>query len=244
MASHAFWTGGERRAFGRSRAPWAAPVPQAWFTACRFLTALRTRSYGHTVHSSASRSTPLGVGTQWRDRPAATDRRRRPTYVQTLCHARANTNRTAALAPMEVGLHEPTVDPASAAMAERKAIRGHDIAGGKTMKAVIQRRYGGPEILELRDVERPQIGDDEVLVRVHAASIHVGDWILMTGSPFVMRLATGLRKPKNPIPGRTSRAPSRRSARRQGAAARRRGVRVVRRRLRRVRVGEPRTSSR
>src|SRR5439155_26649827 len=43
--------------------------------------------------------------------------------------------------------------------------------------------------------------DGEVLVRVRAASIHVGDWIVMTGSPFVMRLATGLRKPKNRVPG-------------------------------------------
>ena len=69
------------------------------------------------------------------------------------------------------------------------------------MKAVIQRRYGGPETLELEDVEQPSIGPDEVLVRVHAASVHVGDWILMTGSPFVMRLATGLRRPKNQVPG-------------------------------------------
>lgn len=69
------------------------------------------------------------------------------------------------------------------------------------MKAVTQSRYGGPETLELQDVERPQVGDGEVLVRVHAASIHVGDWILMTGKPYLMRMATGLRKPKNPIPG-------------------------------------------
>lgn len=69
------------------------------------------------------------------------------------------------------------------------------------MKAVTQSKYGGPEILELQDVERPQVGVGEVLVRVHAASIHVGDWILMTGKPYVMRMATGLRKPKNPIPG-------------------------------------------
>ena len=69
------------------------------------------------------------------------------------------------------------------------------------MKAVIQRGYGGPEILELQDVQQPSIGPDEVLVRVHAASIHVGDWILMTGKPYVMRMATGLRKPKHPIPG-------------------------------------------
>ncbi len=69
------------------------------------------------------------------------------------------------------------------------------------MKAVIQSRYGGPEILELQDVERPPAGDGEVLVRVHAASIHVGDHLIMTGRPFLMRMATGLRRPKQPIPG-------------------------------------------
>ena len=69
------------------------------------------------------------------------------------------------------------------------------------MKAIVQDKYGSAEVLETRDVEKPQIGGNEVLVRVHAASIHVGDWILMTGSPMVMRMATGLRKPKNPVPG-------------------------------------------
>jgi NADPH:quinone reductase-like Zn-dependent oxidoreductase len=69
------------------------------------------------------------------------------------------------------------------------------------MKAMVQEKYGSAGVLEARDVEKPRIGDDEVLVRVHAASVHVGDWILMTGSPFVMRFATGLRKPKNPVPG-------------------------------------------
>ena len=81
------------------------------------------------------------------------------------------------------------------------------------MKAIVQDRYGSAEVLEAREIDKPEIGDDEVLVRVHAASVHVGDWILMTGSPFVMRLATGLRKPKNPVPGRTSPARSRPSAR-------------------------------
>jgi NADPH:quinone reductase-like Zn-dependent oxidoreductase len=69
------------------------------------------------------------------------------------------------------------------------------------MKAIVQDRYGSAEVLEARDIDKPEIGDNEVLVRVHAASIHVGDWILMTGSPFIMRLATGLRKPTNPVPG-------------------------------------------
>ena len=61
------------------------------------------------------------------------------------------------------------------------------------MQAIVQDRYGSAEVLEAQEIDKPEIGDDEVLVRVHAASIHVGDWILMTGSPFVMRMATGLR---------------------------------------------------
>jgi NADPH:quinone reductase-like Zn-dependent oxidoreductase len=69
------------------------------------------------------------------------------------------------------------------------------------MQAIVQDKYGSAEILEARDIDRPEIGDDEVLVRVHAASIHVGDWVLMTGVPYVMRLGTGLSKPKNRVPG-------------------------------------------
>jgi NADPH:quinone reductase-like Zn-dependent oxidoreductase len=69
------------------------------------------------------------------------------------------------------------------------------------MKAIVQDRYGSAEVLVARDLAMPTVADDEVLVRVHAASVHVGDWVLMTGSPFVMRMATGLRKPKNPVPG-------------------------------------------
>ena len=69
------------------------------------------------------------------------------------------------------------------------------------MKAIVQRSYGGPDTLEFREIDRPTIGPNDVLVRVHAASVHIGDWVLMTGSPFVMRFATGLRKPKNAVPG-------------------------------------------
>jgi NADPH:quinone reductase-like Zn-dependent oxidoreductase len=69
------------------------------------------------------------------------------------------------------------------------------------MQAIVQDRYGSAEVLASRDVDKPEIADDAVLVRVHAASIHIGDWILMTGSPFVMRLATGLTRPRNSIPG-------------------------------------------
>ena len=69
------------------------------------------------------------------------------------------------------------------------------------MKAIVQDRYGSAEVLDTRDIERPQVADDGILVRVHAASIHVGDWVLMTGSPFIMRMATGLRRPKHRVPG-------------------------------------------
>ena len=68
------------------------------------------------------------------------------------------------------------------------------------MKAIVQDHYGSEKALKLEDVDKPEVGED-VLVRVHAASIHVGDWVLMGGKPFVMRMATGLRRPKCRIPG-------------------------------------------
>jgi NADPH:quinone reductase-like Zn-dependent oxidoreductase len=70
------------------------------------------------------------------------------------------------------------------------------------MRAIVQRCYGSPEVLESADVDRPAVGDDDVLVRVRAASVHPGDYFLMTGEPYVVRLAFGLRRPRHPIPGR------------------------------------------
>lgn len=55
------------------------------------------------------------------------------------------------------------------------------------MKAIVQDRYGSPDVLELRDIDRPEIGDDEVLVRVHAAAVDPGVWHLMTGLPYLVR---------------------------------------------------------
>jgi NADPH:quinone reductase-like Zn-dependent oxidoreductase len=69
------------------------------------------------------------------------------------------------------------------------------------MRAIVQDRYGSTAVLEAQDIDKPEIAGDDVLVRVHAASIHVGDWIVMTGDPYVMRLATGLRRPKHRVPG-------------------------------------------
>lgn len=69
------------------------------------------------------------------------------------------------------------------------------------MKAIAQDEYGSPGVLKLTEVDRPDLTDDGVLIRVHAASLHAGDYFLMTGLPYVMRLGTGLRKPRKGIPG-------------------------------------------
>src|SRR5438067_10165109 len=70
------------------------------------------------------------------------------------------------------------------------------------MKAIVQERYGSPDDLELREVEKPVVGDDDVLVRVRAASIHPDVWHVVNGQPYVLRLmGAGFFRPKNPIPG-------------------------------------------
>jgi NADPH:quinone reductase-like Zn-dependent oxidoreductase len=68
------------------------------------------------------------------------------------------------------------------------------------MKAIVYQKYGPPDVLELREVEKPVAGGNEVLVKVHAASINSWDWDLLRGKPFVFRL-WGLLKPKYQIPG-------------------------------------------
>ena len=55
------------------------------------------------------------------------------------------------------------------------------------MKAIVQDKYGPPDVLELRDIDRPEIGDEEVLVRVHAAGLDRGVWHVMTGLPYPIR---------------------------------------------------------
>jgi NADPH:quinone reductase-like Zn-dependent oxidoreductase len=69
------------------------------------------------------------------------------------------------------------------------------------MKAVVYDEYGPPDVLQLRDVERPVPKDDEVLIRVHASSINDWDWGLLHGTPFINRLPFGIRKPQFPILG-------------------------------------------
>src|SRR5215211_6454578 len=72
------------------------------------------------------------------------------------------------------------------------------------MKAIVQDRYGGPDVLEFSDIDQPIPNDNEVLVQVQAAGLHRGDWHVMTGLPYLIRLVVpdlGLRKPKVPVRG-------------------------------------------
>jgi NADPH:quinone reductase-like Zn-dependent oxidoreductase len=70
------------------------------------------------------------------------------------------------------------------------------------MKAIVQDTYGAPEVLELRDIDTPAVGDDEVLVRVRAAAVNPADWAIMGGLPYIARpVYGGLRKPKNRVRG-------------------------------------------
>ncbi|MEG3631429.1 NAD(P)-dependent alcohol dehydrogenase [Streptomyces poriticola] len=71
------------------------------------------------------------------------------------------------------------------------------------MKAIVQDRYGTADVLEFRDIGKPVAdGDEDVLVRVHAAGVDAGAWHLMTGLPYPVRLmGFGLRRPKHPVRG-------------------------------------------
>ena len=69
------------------------------------------------------------------------------------------------------------------------------------IKAIIQHRYGSPDVLELKDVDRPVADEREVLVRVRAAAVNIGNWHLLRGIPYAMRPAVGLFNPKHEIPG-------------------------------------------
>lgn len=75
-------------------------------------------------------------------------------------------------------------------------------ASGATMKAVVYRCYGGPEVLKYADIPMPVPAEDEVLVKVHAAGVNPLDWHYMRGSPFVMRLMTGIGAPSDISMGR------------------------------------------
>jgi NADPH:quinone reductase-like Zn-dependent oxidoreductase len=69
------------------------------------------------------------------------------------------------------------------------------------MKAMVYHNYGSPDNLELQEIEMPVVKDDQVLVKVHAASVNWLDWHFLTGTPFLARIMAGLLKPKNKVLG-------------------------------------------
>jgi len=70
------------------------------------------------------------------------------------------------------------------------------------MKAIVQDKYGAPQdVLTLQEIEKPTIGEEDVLVQVRAAGVHIGDWLVGSGLPYMIRMGYGLTKPKNRVPG-------------------------------------------
>lgn len=72
------------------------------------------------------------------------------------------------------------------------------VAPTHPMKAIVYCDFGPPDVLKLAEIEKPVPNDDQVLVKVHAASVNPYDWHFMRGIPFVMRMSAGLRKPQDP----------------------------------------------
>jgi NADPH:quinone reductase-like Zn-dependent oxidoreductase len=74
--------------------------------------------------------------------------------------------------------------------------------GAPTMRAIIQQSYGAPErVLRLDQIDRPAVGNGDVLIRVRATSVNTPDWITVAGVPYVLRLKSGLRRPSHPVRG-------------------------------------------
>jgi NADPH:quinone reductase-like Zn-dependent oxidoreductase len=75
------------------------------------------------------------------------------------------------------------------------------LIGGILVKAIVQTEYGPPDVLKLKDVDKPVAKENDILVSVHATALNAGDYFSMRGSPWVARLTVGFPKPKNYIPG-------------------------------------------
>jgi NADPH:quinone reductase-like Zn-dependent oxidoreductase len=73
------------------------------------------------------------------------------------------------------------------------------------MKAIVYHNYGSPDVLKCEEIEEPTVGENEVLIKVRAASVNALDWRLMRGGPYIVRILFGLRKPKIARPGRPGR---------------------------------------
>ncbi|HEY6276438.1 MAG TPA: NAD(P)-dependent alcohol dehydrogenase [Streptosporangiaceae bacterium] len=75
------------------------------------------------------------------------------------------------------------------------------VTGENTMRAIVQDRYGSTDVLRPARITQPEPGANEVLLRVHAAGLDRGQWHLMTGRPYLLRLVAGFRRPRQPVAG-------------------------------------------
>jgi NADPH:quinone reductase-like Zn-dependent oxidoreductase len=103
-----------------------------------------------------------------------------------------------ATAPNRVSSPSPVTAPALK-RAGLHAVKGE--SEKTSMRAIVQDTYGSADVLQFREIDRPKIGANEVLIRVHAAGVDFGVWHLMAGLPYAVRLAMGVRKPRNPVRG-------------------------------------------
>ena len=69
------------------------------------------------------------------------------------------------------------------------------------MKAIVYEKYGPPEVLAFEEIAKPTVKDNEILIKVHAASVTPLDWHMLTGTPYIARLMAGLLKPKRKVLG-------------------------------------------
>jgi NADPH:quinone reductase-like Zn-dependent oxidoreductase len=96
-------------------------------------------------------------------------------------------------------------EPGTSASTPTRLSEREDHAGlgglAEHMKAIVYHQYGSPDVLELTEVDKPTPKDDEVLLKVHAASVNPADWHLLRGTPYIARLQLGLRKPKTRVLG-------------------------------------------
>ncbi len=80
------------------------------------------------------------------------------------------------------------------------------------MKGIVHRCYGSPDVVSYEDLAKPTPSDDEILVKVHAASVNPLDWHYLEGTPYLVRIDGGFGKPETRVSASTLPAPSRRSA--------------------------------
>ena len=99
--------------------------------------------------------------------------------------------------------HPWAADPSKSHLRTHESCASRPMAGkAGAMKAIVQERYGAPQqVLKLAEVDRPRVGDDDVLIWVRATSVNTPDWVTVTGVPYILRLQFGLRRPPTPVRG-------------------------------------------